>query len=206
MPDSLDHRKGQIPIEFELSLQEKDIQLGLAALPRARIARTLAWIGAACVLTLVAYRWQQDGDRTSLVLVVGIMVAYLLVNRDPTKRLAQRIYRALPEARRTLVVKIDQQGLEVQSGNQSVHVEWAEVIRVIVTRTTFLVFTSPTDAQILPKRALTAHQISALQELIAARVVPRAIPIWSRELRNRLFLWLLVLVLLAFVLKGFGSS
>ena len=141
-----------------------------------------------------------------MVLVVGIMVAYLLVSRDPTKRLARRIYRALPEARRTLVVKIDERGLDVRSGDQSVQVEWAEVIRVVVTRTTFLVFTSPTDAQILPKRALPADQAVALQNLIAARVVPRAFPIWSRELRNRIFLWLLLLVLLGFVLRGFGAS
>jgi len=206
MPASPNDREVPNPIEFELSLQERDIQQGLAALPRARIARILAWVGSACVLTLVAYRWQQDGDRTSLVLVVGIMVAYLLVSRDPTKRLARRIYRALPEARRTLVVKIDERGLDVRSGDQSVHVEWTEVIRVVVTRTTFLVFTSPTDAQILPKRALPADQAVALQNLIAARVVPRAFPIWSRELRNRIFLWLLLLVLLGFVLRGFGAS
>jgi len=206
MPASPNDREAPNPIEFELSLQERDIQQGLAALPRARIARILAWVGSACVLTLVAYRWQQDGDRTSLVLVVGIMVAYLLVNRDPTKRLARRIYRALPEARRTLVVKIDERGLDVRSGDQSVQVEWAEVIRVVVTRTTFLVFTSPTDAQILPRRALSADQVAALQNLIAARVVPRAFPIWSRELRNRILMWLLLIVLLGFVLRGFGAS
>ena len=64
--------------------------------------------------------------------------------------------------------------------------------RVTDTRETFLVFASRTNAQILPKRAMSTEQIRTVRELIARHVVPQREPWLTPTLVRRVLIYTVI--------------
>lgn len=190
----------------EVTLTLSDIEAGLSALPRAKVARIVVWGGAVAVATLVVYRYLQGGDRTSLVVIGIVMIGLLLVNRNPSRRIAARIHASLPEDARRLRVSVSEQGFSVtSSGNESL-LAWSKVLRCVESRNVFVVFLSRRDAQILPKRAFTEAELSAIRGWARTNIIRHDEPWFTPALRLRLMVWLVVfaLVWIAWTYLGRG--
>jgi hypothetical protein len=188
----------------EVVLSLADVEAGLSALPRAKLARAISWVGATAVIGMVAYRWLEGRDRTSLVIIGVLLLGLLFTNRNPARRIAKKVYASLDDASRRMRLQVDELGFRVASnGNESV-LAWSEVRRCVETRAVFVVFVSQHDAQILPKRAFSDADQRLIREWSKSKIVTRAEPWLTPELRKRMLIWLVVFAVVwtAFTILG----
>jgi hypothetical protein len=179
----------------EVTLTLSDIEAGLSALPRAKVARTISWVGTVAVVSLVAYRWMEGRDRMALVVMAVVLLGMLLVSGNPAKRIAKGVYSALPEAAKTIRVSVSEEGLLVASSGSEAKLPWTDVQRCVDARTVLVLFVSKHDAQIIPKRAFTSSDLDAIRKWSQTKVVQSNEPWLTPELRSRLMIWLLVFAL-----------
>jgi len=176
-------------IEIKFELQLVDVEQGLAQLPRARLSKVFGWFGVVAVVAIIAWRWHEGRDPSLLAIVGVLLVATFFLRRDPTKRIAKRIFEALPADALQVSLQCDETGIQLTSSDSSTHVAWNEVVRVLDTRASFLIFTSRTNAQIVPKRALQTDQVNALRQLVARHVVPQREPWLTPAIQRRLLVY-----------------
>ena len=176
----------------EVTLTLADIEEGLGALPRARTARYVTWIGACAVISMVAYRWFEGRDRTSLVVIAVVLLGIILSNRNPARKIARRVYASLPEDAKALRISVDETGFRVVSSGNEAALPWDQVRRCVETRNVFVVFLSKHDAQILPKRAFGDADIRAIRQWSASKVRKHEDPWLTPDLRRRMMIWLVV--------------
>ena len=176
-------------VEVNFELQLTDVEQGLATLPRARLSKMVSWFGVVAVVAIIGWRWHEGRDPKLLGIIGALLIAALVWGRDPTKRIARRIYDALPEQDRQVVLRCDDEGIHLQSGESSTLVNWSEVARVLEARNSFLIFASRTSAQIVPKRVLTTEQVSTLRRLIQRHVVPRREPWLTDAIFKRVLIY-----------------
>lgn len=179
-------------VEVNFELQLTDVEQGLASLPRARLSKMAGWFGVVAVVAVIGWRWHEGRDPRLLTVVGVLLIAALVWGRDPTKRIAKRIYDALPIQERQVSLSCNDEGVRLQSGDSSTLVTWPEVARVLEARKSFLVFASRTNAQIVPKRVLTTEQVIAFRELAKHHVVPRREPWLTDALFRRILIYGLV--------------
>jgi len=176
-------------VEVKFELQLADVEQGLAQLPRARLSKFFGWFGVVAVVAIIGWRWHEGRDPSLLAIVGELLIATFVLGRDPTKRIAKRIFDALPADALQVSLQCDEAGVQLMSSDSTTHVAWNEVVRVLDTRASFLIFTSRTNAQIVPKRALQAHQVSALRQLVARHVVPQREPWLTPAIQRRLVVY-----------------
>lgn len=192
------------PSSAEVSLALSDIEEGLSALPRAKMARYVSWFGAVAVAGLVGYRWIEGRDRTSLIVIAIVLLFILALNRNPAKRIAKRVYTSLPEDAKKLRIAVSDEGFRVSSSGTESLLDWANVRRLVETPNVLVVFVSQHDAQILPKRAFTAGELQSIRSIAQSRIRLHHEPWLTPELRTRMMIWLVVVAViwLAFTYLG----
>jgi hypothetical protein len=188
----------------EVELRLSDVEAGLASLPRAKIARAISLGGAALVIAMVAYRWHEGKDRQTLAVIGVALLALLFVNRNPARKIAKRVYDALPEEARRIGVEISARGILLRSSGAESELAWSSIWNLVETREVIVVFTSRENAQILPKRAFSESQLATLRTLAKERIVKHDEPFLTPELRKRLFVWLAVFAIAWAVWFFFG--
>lgn len=193
------------PIAGEVTLTLADLEAGLSALPRAKVARIISWIGGAAVIGMVVYRWMEGRDRTSLIIIGVVLLGLLFSSRNPARRIAQRVYAGLDASSKQLRVAVDEAGFRVaSSGNESL-LPWTEVRRCVETRQVLVVFVSQHDAQILPKRAFSAADLASIRQWAKTKVIARNESWLTPELRTRMMIWLVVFALVWTAWMYFGK-
>ncbi|MGC4067718.1 MAG: YcxB family protein [Polyangiaceae bacterium] len=178
------------PGEIELKLS--DVEAGLGSLPRAKFARFVSIFGALLVVAMVAYRWQEGRDRTTLTLVGLAILALLVINRNPAGRIAKRVYDSLPKEARRIAVTLNDDGLVLRSSGAESELAFADLWKITETRDVFVVFVSRENAQILPKRALATTDQDRLRTLARQKIVRRDEPFFTPQLQKRLTIWTLI--------------
>lgn len=203
-PDSSVKTDAASPSIGEVTLALSDIEEGLAALPRAKMARYVSWFGAVAVAGLVGYRWIEGRDRTSLIVIAVVLLFILALNRNPAKRIAKRVYTSLSEDAKKLHIAVSDDGFRVGSSGSESLLEWANVRRLVETRNVLVVFVSQHDAQILPKRAFTEGELESIRSFAQSKVQLHDEPWLTPELRTRMMIWLVVVAViwLAFTYLG----
>jgi hypothetical protein len=186
-------------VEIDFELQLSDVQRGLSALPRARFSKWVGWVGVIAVISIIAWRWHEGRDARTLAFVGVLLISFFVLGRDPTKRIAKRIFEALPVDARKVHMRFDESGIQVDSGEAQL-LGWSNVTRVVDTRHTLLFFASRTNAQIVPKRALTSEQLQSTRAMIARHVVTRREPWATPALIRRVLIYALVFVAIALML------
>jgi hypothetical protein len=191
----------------EVTLTLSDIESGLAALPRARAARFVVLGGALVVIALVVYRWNEGRERTPLIVIGAVFLLLLLMNGNPAKRIAKKVFASLPEESKTIRVRVDEDGFGVTSSGTESRLPWRDVRRCVETREVLVVFITQHDGQILPKRAFSASELESIREWSKTKIVERSAskePWFTPELRTRMMIWILVFALVwtAFVMFG----
>lgn len=176
----------------EVELRLSDVEAGLASLPRAKVARAISLVGGALVLGMVAYRWHEGRDRVTLAVVGALLLALLFSNRNPARKIAKKVYDALPAEARRIGVQITESGIVLRSSGAESELAWESIWKVAETREVMVVFVSRENAQILPKRAFSESELSRLRELSARKITPHSEPFFTPELQKRLFVWLAV--------------
>ena len=161
-----------VAFDFQLS----DIEQGLASLPRARWARFAGWASILIVAALIAWRLREGRDPGYVILLGVFLVVVLFVGRDPSKRIAKRVYDGLTPETRHVELSFSQRGIELASGTVSTETPWSQLSHVLDSRSSILLFESRSNAQIIPKRALTQEQYVALRALVRQHVVRRREP------------------------------
>lgn len=194
------------PEKGAVTLTLSDIEAGLSALPRAKFARLVAWGGGIAVAALVAYRWIEGRDRTSLLVVAVVLFALLAINSNPAKRIAKRVYSSLPEDSKHLRIFADEQGFRVVSNQNETRLDWGDVRRFVETRHVLVVFVSQHDAQILPKRAFNESELTAIRGWASTKIRKHDEPWLTPELRMRMMIWLVVFALVWIAWTYFGAQ
>lgn len=179
-------------------LQQADIEHGLAALPRARAARVMAWVSMVAVVALVAWRVREGRDPAVMVVVGLFLLGVLFLGRNPSRRIAKRIFEALPAESRHVEMAFDETGVVVGTGGETTPTPWTRFIRTLDAKKSVLLFESRSNAQIIPKRALSAEQYAELTRLVRAHVVTQREPWLTPELTRRLFIYALLLAAILF--------
>lgn len=182
---------GTTEVGTEVELTLSDIEAGLASLPRAKVARAIALVGSSLVIAMVGYRWYEGKDRTTLLIVGVVLLAFLIINRNPTRKIAKKVYESLPADARKIAISINDEGLELHSGGAKSELAWSEIWKVTETRQVLVVFVSRENAQIIPKRGLTETQLDFLRKLAKQKIIIRDEPWFTPELQKRMMLWLL---------------
>ena len=181
------------PVVVAFDLQLVDVERGLSSLSRARFARLFAWLSMLVVAALVAWRWREGHNPTVLAIVGVVLVAILFLSRDPAKRVARRVFDALPPEVRHVELTLSNAGVSLQAGETRTDTAWSSIVKVVDARHSFLLFESRTHAQIIPKRALISEQYAILKSLVEAHVVPQSEPWWTPEVLRRAVLYALLL-------------
>jgi hypothetical protein len=176
-------------VEVKFELQLADVEQGLALLPRARLSKIFGWFGVIAVILIIGWRWHEGRDPSLLAIVGVFLIAIFVLGRDPTKRIARRIFEALPPDALQVSLQCDEAGVQLMSNDSSTSVAWNEVVRVLDTRASFLIFTSRTNAQIVPKRALQTDQVNDLRQLFGRHVVPQHEPWLTPAIVRRLIVY-----------------
>jgi hypothetical protein len=189
------------PITITFDLQLRDVEHGLAALPRARWARRAAWVSIAVVAALVAWRVREGRDPGVMLAIGAFLVVVLFIGRDPAKRVAKRVYAALPEAARHVELRFDAHGILATSGDAATETPWSRVSQVLEDQNSLLLFESSSNAQIVPRRSLTEEQSARLQELIRLHVVPHRQRWLTRQIALRLVIYLVLFAAFWFFYK-----
>lgn len=187
-PTSSSHRV----IEGSTRLELRDVEEGLGSLPRARIARWLGILAPVLAAGIFAYRWEEQRDRVMLGTVAALLLLSLLFLRNPTKRLARRVFASLDEEAQKLQIRVDSEGIHLESSGNQTLLSWPQIWHVTESRKTMLVFMSRTDAQIVPKRAFSSDDLREFQAWVRSSVVPRDEPWLTPDLRRRLTIWLVI--------------
>jgi hypothetical protein len=169
-------------VEIDFELQLSDVQRGLAVLPRARLSRWVGWAGVVAVIGIIAWRWHEGRDHRTLIIVGALLIAFFVLGRNPTKKIAKRIFDALPAEARKVHARFDEAGVLVDSGEAQL-LAWRDVT----------IFASRTNAQIVPKRTMTAEQVRSTRDLIARHVVPQHEPWATPALVRRVLIYTLVI-------------
>jgi hypothetical protein len=173
----------------EVELRLSDVEAGLASLPRAKVARAISLGGAALVIALVGYRWYEGKDRSMLAVIGAALLGLLFVNRNPARKIAKRVYDALPPEARHIGVLVSDEGILLRSSGAESSLAWSSIYKLVETREVIVVFVSRENAQILPKRAFSEAQLLELRTLAKQRIVTRDEPFLTPELQKRLMLW-----------------
>ena len=192
-------------VEVNFELQLADVEQGLAALPRARLSKMFGWFGVLAVLAIIGWRWHEGRDPSLLAVVGVLLIATFVLGRDPTKRIAKRIYDALPVEARQVTLRCNDAGIQLDSSDSSTLVRWPDVTRVLEAKSSFLIFASRTSAQIVPKRVLTADQVIALRHLVTHHVVPRREPWLTDAVFRRIMIYALLFAAIWAIYKFRGS-
>jgi YcxB-like protein len=182
------------PLVITFDLQLADVERGLASLPRARFARSAAWFSMLVVAALVAWRWHEGRNPSIMVVVGAFLIVALFAGRDPAKRIAKKVYQALPTDARHVELTIDDQKLRLVSGAAATELDWNAVARALDSRHSILLFESRSSAQIIPKRALSREQYAALSAIVKRKVVPRREPWLTPAIARRMVTYLLLLI------------
>jgi YcxB-like protein len=182
------------PIEVQFELQLSDVERGLASLPRARLARWIAWLSMPAVVGVLAWRWHEGRSPGILAVFGGILLLALFLGRDPSKRIAKRVFEALPAEARAVSMHLDIHGISLALNAESTQVDWQRVSRAVESRHSILLFSSRSSAQIIPKRALSSEQLQGLRTLIARYVVARREPWITPEIRRRFVIYAVLIV------------
>jgi hypothetical protein len=182
-------------IEGSARLELRDIEEGLGSLPRARIARWLGLLAPVLATAIMVYRWEEQRDRMMLGAVTGLLILSLLFMRNPTKRLAKRVFASLDEEAQKLTVRIDAEGIHLESSGNQTLLLWPQIWQVTESRGTILVFMSRANAQIIPKRAFCDSELTQFRAWVRASLVPRHEPWLTPDLRRRLTIWLVIVIL-----------
>jgi len=190
----------------EVDLTLSDIEAGLASLPRAKIARAVSVGGALLVAAMVAYRWHEGRDRTTLAMVGVAVLVLLFVNRNPARKIAKRVFDALPLDARKIAIKVDESGLLLRSSGADSKIPWSDIWKLVETNEVIVVFLNRENAQILPKRALSESQLSLLRTLSKQKVVVRHEPFFTPELYKRLLVWSSIFAIAWVVWFFFGQK
>jgi hypothetical protein len=190
--------------EVELTLL--DIEAGLASLPRAKIARAIALVGASLVIAMIGYRWYEGKDRVVLLIVGVALLALLAFNLNPARKIAKKVYESLPADAKKIAIGINNEGLVLRSGGAESEVPWSAMWKLVETREVLVVFVSRENAQIIPKRAFSKAQLTRLRELAAQNILGHDEPWLTPELRKRMMLWLLSFVVVWAVWFFFGRK
>lgn len=188
-----------------VTLVLSDIEQGLSALPRAKMARYVSWVGGLAVIGLVGYRWMEGRDRTALIVIAAVLLFILASNRNPAKRIAKRVYAALPEEAKRLRIAASDEGFRVSSSGTESLLDWANVRRLVETDSVLVVFVSRHDAQILPKRAFTPVELESIRSLAKTKIRKHDEPWLTPELRTRIMIWTSVAALIWIVFTYFGG-
>jgi hypothetical protein len=183
-------------VEIEFELQLSDVHRGLAVLPRARLSKWVGWAGVLAVLGIIGWRWHEGRDPRILAIIGIVLISFFILGRDPTRRIAKRIFDALPAESRQVKIRFDEAGVQVDS-NDAQSLGWSNVTRVLDSRETFMIFASRTNAQIIPKRAMTPEQIRAIRGLVARRVVTQREPWLTPALVRRVLIYTLIVAAIA---------
>jgi hypothetical protein len=176
-------------------LRLSDVEEGLASLPRARLARWLGVLAPALASAIILYRWEEKRDRMLLGGVAILTIVALIFIRNPTKRLAKRVFNSLSEEARHVEIRVDSEGIRLGSSGGQTDLPWSSVWKVTESRNTLLVFVSRTDAQIVPKRAFSEQALGRFREWVRTSVTPRREPWLTPDLRRRLTVWLVLVTL-----------
>jgi len=174
-----------VAFDFQLS----DIEQGLASLPRARWARIAGWSSILVVAALIAWRLREGRDPGYVILLGVFLMVVLFVGRDPSKRIAKRVYEGLPPEARHVELSFNQQGIVLTTGTESTETPWTRLSHVLDSRSSILLFESRSNAQIVPKRALTPEQYSALRALVRQHVVRRNEPWLTPQIALRIAIY-----------------
>lgn len=180
-----DSQTVNVAFDFQLS----DIEQGLASLPRARWARIAGWSSILVVAALIAWRLREGRDPGYVILLGVFLMVVLFVGRDPSKRIAKRVYEGLPPEARHVELSFNQQGIKLTTGSESTETPWTQLSHVLDSRSSILLFESRSNAQIVPKRALTPEQYSVLHALVRRHVVRRNEPWLTPQITVRIAIY-----------------
>jgi hypothetical protein len=188
-PDMDTSREDSQTITVGFDFQLSDIEQGLASLPRARWARIAGWLSILVVAALIAWRLREGRDPGYVILLGVFLMVVLFMGRDPSKRIAKRVYEGLPPEARHVELSFNQQGIVLTTGTESTETPWTQLSHVLDSRNSILLFESRSNAQIVPKRALTPEQYSALRSLVRQHVVRRNEPWLTPQIAVRIAIY-----------------
>ena len=161
------------PIFGSARLTEAEVREALASSPFMRYR----WLTLLLSATLTAVMVFRDGgirvDRWPDILVIGLVFAVLSATVLLAPRTqARKMLKEMDANRGEADYRFDADGITIRAPGTSSSVSWRIITSYRETPHTFLVYTSPNLANIVPKRAFNAADVDAVRALLAASVFP----------------------------------
>ena len=109
-----------------------------------------AWIGIALGIALIVFYFLQPS-------IWYIVAGVIMIFSPPFSLFAKSKRQMLlnPAFKKPIHYHIDDEGINVSQGDNTVSVLWEQLFRVVSTKTSFIVFTSPVNAWIWPYQSLS---------------------------------------------------
>jgi hypothetical protein len=113
--------------------------------------------------------------RTNWPMIVGLPIFWLVAIPAIQRWSASRLLRNTPAFNGPQITRVDAAGIHTRSPVSTADIAWNAIVRVVESRSFFLVFQSKAMALFVPKAAFAAPaDLDQFRQLVGAAVGPRA--------------------------------
>lgn len=137
--------------EFDIQLTPKDMYLFNLYHTYTSVSGYLT-IAAAILIAAAAIRKMEELSSTNLVIYLGVAVLLLFYTPVTLYLRSRQQVEGSPVLRCVLHYVIDEEGITTSQGEASSQLAWAQVYRLVATKSNLLIFSNPKNAFVIPRR------------------------------------------------------
>jgi hypothetical protein len=167
------------PTTGSLDLDERDLRAAIIDLSFVLRARVGIGVVLAFLFGVLSFSHADVAQVARQLIPGALFVAYLFVS--PVLRARQLLRAIVAGGDRHASYRFDDDGITFRGAGSTMTAAYRSLVEFREGKTAFFVYTAPGVANIVPKRAFPAVEISRVRARLAANVKPRALTHASRR-------------------------
>ncbi|BBF44363.1 hypothetical protein lbkm_3076 [Lachnospiraceae bacterium KM106-2] len=155
-------------INISVKMRTKDMFDFLFRHAYTNLSGILGVILSACAFVYLILNYQELSTAKIALLIFGSLL-FTVINPIQLYMKAAQQVKLNPAFKDALVYRITEEAVNVKQGGQKGDIKWDEIIKVIETKKSILIYTSNVTAFILPKASMEGQE-AALRDLIKQKI------------------------------------
>lgn len=159
-----------MPVEFDIKITDKDMYRFNMYHAYTGFQGIFATVIGIAVLVVAAVTFGKVEITYSLLYFLFGLIFLVYVPMSLKLRSKRQIL-VSPVLKESLHYKVDQQGIHVSVGEETAHLEWEMVYKIVSTKSNLLIYSSRVNAYVIPRNQISG-QYGAIRELAVQKLEP----------------------------------